>query len=115
MLQENASLESLFIRSSKRYFLNTEEYIAVVTVLQHNSTLKTLSLYFDGSLELNDDEDKQIVALLKKNYALESLPDLGWGGGRCGHLFAIEWSRTSVSNRRRVLHLERRRSVEQGE
>jgi hypothetical protein len=73
-LQENASLESLYIRGSHK--TKAGEYVALITVLQHNRTLKTLRLDRFESLKLTGDEDKQMAALLKKNYAMESLPNI---------------------------------------
>jgi hypothetical protein len=81
MLQENASLESLFIQSynsikMKAEDFKAEEYFVLVTALQHNTTLKSLKFHRHLTFRLNDDEDKQLGALLKKNYALERLPDI---------------------------------------
>jgi hypothetical protein len=77
MLQENASLESLIIRS---HAIKAKEFCVLITVLQHNMTLKTLSLHFVNQiLQLNDDESKHMATLLKKNYALESLPYIQGG------------------------------------
>jgi hypothetical protein len=78
MLQENASLESLFIRKhwTSPTKIKAEEFIFLVTALQHNSTLKSLNLKGRGCCTLTDDEDKQMAALLKKNCALESLPGI---------------------------------------
>jgi hypothetical protein len=77
MLQENASLERLSIKTSlDRIEIKAEEYFALVTVLQHNKTLKSLKLTRAESLTLTHDEDMQMAALLKKNYALETLPDI---------------------------------------
>jgi hypothetical protein len=79
MLQENASLESIYIRNSySSYTIKAEEYskyIALITALQHNATLKTIKFYNCGILRFTDDEEKQMAAPLKKNYRLESLPD----------------------------------------
>jgi hypothetical protein len=74
MLQDNASLESLYIRGSHQ--TKAGEYVALITVLQHNKTLKTLRLDRFGNLQLTDDEDKQMAALLRNNYAMESLPNI---------------------------------------
>jgi hypothetical protein len=95
MLQENTSLESIFILAGRdimerdshgqkilgydRDAIKAKEYFVLVTALtslQHNTTLKCLSIYPDGSLRLTDDEDKQMAALLKKNYALERVPGI---------------------------------------
>jgi hypothetical protein len=73
MLQENASLESLCIRSFHTSKIEAEVYFVLVTALQHNTMLKSLSLVGCYSLTLTHDEDKQLASLLKKNYALESL------------------------------------------
>jgi hypothetical protein len=75
MLQENTSLETLYIRKSWD-IIKAEDYIVLVPVLQGNTTLKTLSIYPNKSLRLTDDEDKQMAALLTKNYSLENLPDM---------------------------------------
>jgi hypothetical protein len=78
MLQENASLESLFIRRhhTSTIQIKSEEYFCLITALQHNSTLKSLNLRARDCLVLTNDEDRQMAALLKKNYALESLPGI---------------------------------------
>jgi hypothetical protein len=75
MLQENASVVSLSVRSN--FALNADEFFVLVTALQQNTTLKILKLSYYEMLDLTDDEDKRMAALLKKNYALESLPDIG--------------------------------------
>jgi hypothetical protein len=75
MLQDSASLESLFIISYTA--MKAEQYVAFLTSLQQNKTLKSINLEGGGHrLQLTDDEDKQIAVLLKKNYATESLPDI---------------------------------------
>jgi hypothetical protein len=95
MLQENASLESIFILAGRdimeydthgqnilgydRDAIKAKEYVVLLTALnslQHNTTLKCLSIYPDGSLRLTDNEDKQLATLLKKNYALERVPGI---------------------------------------
>jgi hypothetical protein len=78
MLEDNASLESLSIRSWKS--IKAEEFVALITALQHNTTLKSLLSQGHGSLHLTDDEDKRMAVLLKKNYALERLPDINHRG-----------------------------------
>jgi hypothetical protein len=82
MLQENASLESLFFRDSHGR-IEAEEFFDFVTVLQHITTLKMLGLYHTtDSLRLTGDENKQMTSLLKKNYALEVwiLPNIEQAG-----------------------------------
>jgi hypothetical protein len=75
MLEENTSLESLFIRESRDFRIAAEEHFVLVNALQHNTTLKTLTFDYCGMLlYLTDDEGKQMVSLLEKNYALERLP-----------------------------------------
>jgi hypothetical protein len=85
MLQENASLESLTIRSLHE--IKAEDYLIFTSALQDNTTIKTFSLNcFEyemlpstddvDKLELTDDEDKQIASLLKDNYGLEYLPSI---------------------------------------
>jgi hypothetical protein len=73
MLQENTSLESIFLRSIKA--VKAEECVALVTSLQQNTTLKKLQCNL-GNVQLTHDEDKQMAKILKKNYALESLPSV---------------------------------------
>jgi hypothetical protein len=75
MLQENASLEIIFIQGWSNA-IQLEEYVMLVTVLLYSTTLKTLCLRYPRSLRLTDDEDKNMAALLKKNYTLEKLPDI---------------------------------------
>jgi hypothetical protein len=75
MLQDNASLESLFIQKNCNV-IEVEEDIPLVTKLQHNTTLKKLELHYNVMLPLTDDEDKHMAKILKKNYALESLPSI---------------------------------------
>jgi hypothetical protein len=86
MLQDNASLERLSIRT--RRATKAEDYIGLITALQHNTMLETFCL---GGLHLNDDESKQMAALLKRNYALESLPgiDLKNGAGDVGAILRL--------------------------
>jgi hypothetical protein len=79
MLQENTSLESLFIRKSFGTYTKAEEYVALVTSLQQNTTLKMLQLNY-GKLQLTDDEDKHLANILKKNFALDSLPKMKRAG-----------------------------------
>ena len=80
MLQENVSLESLYIVDCNA--IKAKEYVALITGLQHNTALKTIVLRHHGrSCHLTGDEVKQMAVLLKKNYALESLPDINLQGG----------------------------------
>jgi hypothetical protein len=77
ILQENASLERLFIQSwNCGLKIKADDYFVFVTALQHNRTLKKLCLHRFLTIRLNNDESKHMVSLLKKNYALESLPDI---------------------------------------
>ena len=75
MLQGNASLESLSIKTYiNKLVFKTEEYVALVTSLQQNTTLKRLEL--DEIHQLTKEEDKLIAKSLQKNYELESLPNI---------------------------------------
>jgi hypothetical protein len=79
MLQENASLEIMYIITPGE--IKVEEYVALLSTLQNNTTLKALRLHRDFmTLRLTDDEDKQIVSLLRKNYGLEILLDIHRSG-----------------------------------
>jgi hypothetical protein len=72
MLEENASLDTLSIRSWNAS--KVEDYVALVTSLQQNTTLKRLQMNYNERL-LTTEEDKCIAKSLQKNYALESLPN----------------------------------------
>jgi hypothetical protein len=76
MLQENTTLESIFIPHWDR--IKAEEFFVLVAALQHNITLKSLHVLRGHKFELNDDESKQMALLLKNNYALEILPDFDY-------------------------------------
>jgi hypothetical protein len=88
MLQENTSLENLFVQSLKGIEIRAEEYFELVTALQHNTTLESLNLNCQlqswlnenekeqTATRLNDDEDNHMASLLTKNYALESIPGI---------------------------------------
>jgi hypothetical protein len=81
MLQDNASLESLCIKSTDTTLI-AENYVAFITALQHNRKLQKLMLtHYCGALEFNDNEDKRMAKILKKNYALESLLDIDLESG----------------------------------
>jgi hypothetical protein len=82
ILQENTSLENLFIYKSRDGLdtIEAEEYIAIVTTVQQNNTLRILQFCNSVMLELTDNEDKQMASLLKKNYALERLQDVRLDG-----------------------------------
>jgi hypothetical protein len=56
-LQENASLETIFIQDS--HVTRIEHYILLLTAFQHNSTLKRLVFDYDEIMQLTDDRDKQ--------------------------------------------------------
>jgi hypothetical protein len=89
MLQENTSLESLFIQSHT-IEIKAEEFFVLITSLQHNTTLKSLDLKGSGSLTLAHDEDKQMASLLKNNYALEILPNINnHQGGDVGSILRL--------------------------
>jgi hypothetical protein len=75
MLQENATLEILYVQND-RNVIEAEAYFPLVTMLQHNTTLKRLQHSYNGRLSLTDDEDKRMAKSLQKNYALESLPNI---------------------------------------
>jgi hypothetical protein len=112
MLQENASLESISINCGFVKPIKAEDYFVLVTALQHNTTLKSLSVDQNDILQLTDDEDKQMASLLINLRIGKS--SRYWSAERCDRHLAAKCSRTSVSISRRIFHLERRRSVEQG-
>jgi hypothetical protein len=89
ILQENDSLEILYIRSSKA--VKATDYVALITALHHNRTLQRLMLNDYGTIHLTDDEDKDLATILQKNYALESLPgiDLDQGVGDVGAILRL--------------------------
>jgi hypothetical protein len=84
MLQDNVSLESLYICSRDK--IKVEDYVTYITTLLHNTTLNLMAFQPIRQLtnnkhvrQLTDDEDKQIAKTLKKNYRLECLPDIELG------------------------------------
>jgi hypothetical protein len=88
MLQDDVSLESLYIRSRDKS--KVEDYVTYITTLLSNTTLNLIefqsydrhvrqSIDHEHVGQLTDDENKQIAKTLKKNYGLERLPDIGVG------------------------------------
>jgi hypothetical protein len=102
MLEENVTLERLSILCKGE--INVEDYVTFIAVLRHNTTLINLELRSRNircPLMVNADGERQMASFIKTNYGLESLPDIEFresGRGRWVCHFAIESSRTSVSN-----------------
>jgi hypothetical protein len=88
MLEDNTSLESLYITSSNSR-TNADVYLAFAAALEQNTTLKTLCFRpAYGSLGISDNAAKELVSTLKKNYKLESFPDTDFDF-RIGDVHAI--------------------------
>jgi hypothetical protein len=86
-LQENASLDTLFLQDS--HVARIEHYILLLSAFQHNTTLKRLMFdYYDGMLHLDDSQDKTMAMLLRKNYGLESISGIG-GEGDAGAILRL--------------------------
>jgi hypothetical protein len=117
MLQDNTSLESISMQSWYGCIkIKADDYFQVVTALQHNTALRSLNFHRAFPIRWKDDESKQTNSLAPQAKLCigKVFQILIWGfRGRCGRHFATEWSRTSVSGSRRILHLKRHRSVEQ--
>jgi hypothetical protein len=89
ILQENASLERLSIKSLCSIELEEYEYFVLVTALQHNKALKSLDINPYHTIWLNNDYNKRIASLLKKNYALERFPDSSRRGKDVGAILRL--------------------------
>jgi hypothetical protein len=83
MLKENASLETISIRS-RIIKIKAKDYVKMIIVLQYNTKLKSILFRYDGRLlRLSNDEDKKKAKILKKKYGIERLPDIeleNWAG-----------------------------------
>jgi hypothetical protein len=75
ILQDNASLESIYITSNGIPKIKSKEFYVLIAAFHHNTTLKSLDLKGCIGISLTHDEEKQMASLLKKNYALERLPN----------------------------------------